>query len=96
MKQPDGSYRWAVFKQQARSTLAAKSQLDQMVEAVGGDSALFRTRLAKADYILAREAPTGFVREEDDKEMFSFSFPVHLGQPVSGHFWGWVSWVTTR
>jgi hypothetical protein len=85
---PDGSLRWAVFEQQARSTLAAQSQLDQMVVAVGGDPASFRTRVAKADYVLDREAPIDVVREEDEEEMFSVSFPVHLGQPASGFFWG--------
>ncbi|CAN9279843.1 unnamed protein product [Alternaria alternata] len=88
MKQPNGTLRWAVLKQQARGTLAARAHLNQMVEAVGGDPATFRNRLAKADYVLAREAPTGVVREEDSGEMFSLWSPVHLGQPASNFFWG--------
>ncbi|KAL1796855.1 hypothetical protein ACET3X_005395 [Alternaria dauci] len=88
MKQSDGTYFWAVFKQQARTTLAAKANLDQMVVAVGGNPASFRTRLAKADYVLAREAPIDVVREEDEEEMFWLSFPIYLGQPASNLFWG--------
>ena len=88
MKQPNGTLRWAVFKQQARGTLAARAHLNQMVEAVGGDPATFRNRLAQADYVLAREEPTGVVREEDSGEMFSLWSPVHLGQPASNFFWG--------
>jgi hypothetical protein len=87
-KQPDGKYRWAVFEQQARSTLAAQPRLERMVREVGGDPADFGSRLAMADYILAREAPLGVVREEDEAEIFSGSFPVHLGQPASGLSWG--------
>lgn len=88
MKQPNGTLRWAVLKQQARGTLAARAHLNQMVEAVGGDPTTFRNRLAKADYVLAREAPTSVVSEEDSGEMFSLWSPVHLGQPASNFFWG--------
>jgi hypothetical protein len=84
----DGRLYWAVFQQQTRGTLASNRQLQEMVRAVGSDPANFRPRLEMADHVIDREAPLDTVREEDKAEMFTMSFPVNLGQPASGLFWG--------
>ncbi|KAI4945377.1 hypothetical protein J4E86_009264 [Alternaria arbusti] len=87
-KQPDGQFRWAAFQQCSPSTVAGFKGLHQIVRAVGGNPANFVSRIEMAKYVIAREAPVSVVQEEDDDEIFSGTFPVHLGQPASENFWG--------
>ncbi|KAI4956208.1 hypothetical protein J4E91_000419 [Alternaria rosae] len=88
MPQPDGRLRWAAFQQRAPSTVASSLRLKKMVEDVGGNPANFRSRMAMAKYVIAREAPFGVFREEDEGEIFSGRSLVYRGQPASENFWG--------
>jgi hypothetical protein len=92
----DGTYRWASLCQKAVNTLVGEESknesLPQMVGDVGGDPANFRSKKAMARFVLDRERPLRVLREEDRKEIFSGSFPVDLGRPAAGCYWGVGRW----
>jgi hypothetical protein len=92
----DGTYRWASLCQKAVNTLVGEESktesLPQMVLDVGGDPADFRSRKAMARFVLYREQPLRVLREEDRNEIFNGSFPVDLGRPAAGCYWGVGLW----